>query len=111
MHFIRERRAAPRVKIFQPVELSLRGTKLRAHLLNISVSGTLVYARTRVAHGERVHLRCGFDLGAARVIWSDGARIGVLFERLLTQRHLDLLIADQERVANAFADRIDAAMA
>lgn len=110
MQFIRERRAAPRIKIFQPAELGLRDTKLRAHLLNISTSGTLIYARTRVAHGERVHLRCGFDLGAARVIWSDGVRIGVSFESPLSQPQIDLLIADQARVADAFAHRIDAAM-
>jgi len=111
MQFIRERRAVPRIKIFQPVELALRDTKLRAHLLNISISGTLIYARTRVAFAERVVVRCDFELGAARVMWSDGARIGVLFEQPLSQRQLDLLIADQERIADAFANRIDAAMA
>jgi hypothetical protein len=111
MQFIRERRAAPRIKIFQPVELALRDTRLRAHLLNISTSGALIYARTRVARGERVSLRCSFDLGAARVIWSDGTRIGALFEQPLSQRQLDTLIADLERSADAFARRIDAAMA
>ena len=111
MQFLCERRAAPRTKIFQPVELSVRDTRLRAHLLNVSTSGTLIYARTSAAVGERIHLRCDFELGAARVVWSDGVRIGVAFEQPLSQRQVDLLVANQEKMADAFSDRLGAVMA
>lgn len=84
---------------------------MRAHLLNISISGSLVYVRTRTAIGDRIHLRSDFDLGHARVVWGDGARIGVAFEQLLSQRHVDLIIASQEKMADAFAHRLSAAMA
>jgi hypothetical protein len=111
MQFIDERRAAPRIAIFQPIEFRIRDLRLRGHLLEISAVGALIYVRTRAAKGDRIRLHGDFDLGGARVVWSDGTRLGAEFDQPLSDQQVTLLLAHRERMADAFAHRIDAAMA
>jgi hypothetical protein len=111
MTFMHERRAAPRFAIFLPVEIGIRNLRLRGHLLEVSAVGVLVYVRTRAAIGEHIELCCECDLGAARVAWCDGARLGAAFEQPLSEEQLAVLLANREKIADAFAHRLDAAMA
>lgn len=98
----RERRRAPRVKLFQPVEMRGPRGASRVHLLNVSTSGALAYAQDAPAAGETVEIVCGSGTHAARVAWSDGRRFGLAFAVPVAQARIDdLLRVQEELVARA----------
>ena len=85
------RRAAKRVKIFQPAMLTADGRARRVHLLDVSAAGALVHAQEPVAKGALVRVEC---LGVVRdgdVRWSTGKRFGLLFDRTLSAEQVTML--------------------
>lgn len=107
-----ERRVAPRAKIFQPAELvrgDPHGPSERVHLLNLSTSGALVYGRSAIEAGARVHLTCGFSFGAARVTWSNGQRFGVQFDVPLSELQIAAVLHTQEMMVERFHRRMELA--
>ncbi len=87
------KRAAPRIKIFLAGELRCgAGAPRRAHLLNISTGGALVYAEAVPEVGELVRLACGVPLGPGRVQWRKGQRFGVAFTQPIAPALIDTLI-------------------
>lgn len=86
-------RAAPRIKTFQPAEMSHgMGEPLRVHLLNLSTGGALVHASTAPAIGQEVRLTCGIPLGSARVQWTEGNRFGVRFADPIGPEQVDRIV-------------------
>ena len=87
------KRAAKRVKVFQPAMLVAGGRERRVHLLDVSPAGALVHAQEPVAKGAQVRVEC---LGVVRdgdVRWSAGKRFGLLFERALSPQQVAMLAA------------------
>ena len=76
-------RAATRHKIFAPTSLTGAGGEMRVHLLNVSATGALVHASMPPASGHRVQIRIGAEMVRAQIVWVDGARFGVVFDRAL----------------------------
>jgi hypothetical protein len=90
-----DRRAAARLKIFQPAEMERNATRDRVHLLNLSTTGALIYGEEAPAVGTKVKLFCGFPLGEARVAWAGGRCFGVAFAKPLPKAHIDALLGAQ----------------
>lgn len=92
-------RAAPRIKLFQPAEMT-RGADapVRVHLLNLSTGGALIHCDTPPPVGETVRLVCGVALGSARVQWAEGNRFGVKFARPIAPEQVDHIAGVVARV-------------
>lgn len=89
-------RAAQRYKLFQPTEISTGEGYRRAHLLNVSVSGALMYASDCPERGEDLKVRCGSRTLAALVAWRDGRRFGVRFMVPLSEADVRETILDHD---------------
>lgn len=76
-------RAAARHKLFEPMVLRLNGAQLRAHMLDLSVSGALVHADRPPVPGDRVGMEKARFAVVGHVVWVRGKRFGVCFDRLL----------------------------
>ena len=85
-------RVASRLKVFQPVELHTDKGCVRAHLLNVSATGALVHTPSPPDPGSVVKLTINGGLRAARVVWTDGARLGISFARALLETQVQQLI-------------------
>lgn len=71
---------ATRLKLFEPVQLRLRGAGIRAHLLDLSVTGALAHSEYPPAVGDHVMIE-GASLGVAgRVMWVREKRFGIHFD-------------------------------
>lgn len=89
-------RAAPRYKLFQPTNVSVAGLENRAHLLNLSVGGALLYSQDAPAPGTNVRVWCGGDLLSARVVWREDRRFGLAFSTPLAHAKIAEVIAAQD---------------
>jgi hypothetical protein len=76
---MRSLRGQPRRKVFQPIEVHVGTTPLRAHLLDLSASGALVHSLAAPEPGAVVRLTIGGLVRSARVVWQDGVRFGIAF--------------------------------
>jgi len=85
----RSLRARPRLKVFQPVEIYAGVAPLRAHLLDLSVSGALVHSSAAPAPGTPLRLRIGGLVRTARVVWQDGLRFGIAFALPLLETEVE----------------------
>lgn len=72
-------RRSPRLKLFLPSEMVVKGTPTRVHLLNLSTGGALVHAAAPVAPGSSVIIHFAHHARAARVAWAAGNRAGLAF--------------------------------
>jgi hypothetical protein len=98
-------RATPRYKIFKPTEIMLRGVAARAHILNLSAGGALVFASDPPSPGEILSLRCGNHALSAQVAWKNENRVGVVFLSPLTETHVREFIAAQDAAVAAASFR------
>ena len=72
-------RIAPRYKVFEPIEISDGADSMRAHLINVSVTGALVHTDARPDKGKKVDLKIGADWFGGRVMWVVPPRLGLAF--------------------------------
>jgi hypothetical protein len=86
-------RATPRYKLFQPTEICTEGSTRRAHLLNLSAGGALIYASDPPTLGTSLRVRCGARSLPAQVRWNDGRRFGVAFSTPLSTADVSDAIA------------------
>jgi hypothetical protein len=101
------RRAAPRIKIFQPAEIQWgRDAPRRVHLLNISTGGALLYGDEVPAVGSEVRLACGIPLGSARVQWIRKQRFGVAFANPLGAAQIDAIVRLHDELIQAMTQRL-----
>ena len=102
-----QKRAAPRIKIFLAGEIRCgAGEPRRAHLLNISTGGALVYADAVPDIGEELRLACGVPLGLARVQWRNGRRFGVAFMQPISDALIDAIVRKQETLIESTCQRL-----
>ena len=104
-------RAAPRIKIFMPTDLEVGGRSMRAHLLDLSVTGALAYAPIPPQEGASVQLACGVALRRATVMWVAGPRFGLAFALPLTPAQVDAVLLQQEQMIADAAQRLSLAHA
>jgi hypothetical protein len=89
-----DRPRSARHKIFEPTQLHLAEGEVRAHLINVSLSGALVHAATAPRRGETVRVElCGTPV-AAQVRWVDGPRFGLAFVQPLDPAMLRQLLGE-----------------
>lgn len=87
-------RSAPRHKVFIPTEIILSTGEMRAHLINVSLSGALAHAVPAPACDELIQVAmCGTQV-AARVRWVDGPRFGLSFALPLSPALLKQVLGD-----------------
>lgn len=85
-------RAARRHKTFVPTSIQSSRGELRAHILNLSMTGALLHAEPAPGRGQRVIVMLGGRRVAAMVAWVEGARFGVAFAHPLGESEVaDLL--------------------
>ena len=101
----RAARAFARMKVFQPGSMEWGATQNRIHLLDLSRGGALVYAQQPPAVGSIVRFVEPSCLSAARVVWARGKRFGVAFAAPIGDSLIDLVIAEQERLAEDLVNR------
>jgi PilZ domain len=90
---VRSLRRQPRLKVFQPIEIHVGTTPLRAHLLDLSASGALVHSTTAPATGTPLRLTLGGLVRTARVVWRDGVRFGIAFTVPLCETEVERALA------------------
>lgn len=78
-------RRSPRLKLFLPGEMIVRGAGSRVHLLNLSTGGALIHAAAVPEPGSSVILHFAEHARAARVAWTDGSRAGLSFTTPLSE--------------------------
>ncbi|SOB78701.1 PilZ domain-containing protein [Sphingomonas guangdongensis] len=86
-------RRSPRLKLFLPGEMIVRGASSRVHLLNLSTGGALVHAPTPVSPGSSVIIHFAREARAARVAWVDGQRAGLCFTTPLSDEGVRQVVA------------------
>lgn len=100
------RRGANRAKVFQPGEMHTVSGSQRIHLLDLSLSGALVYtAGQPPAEGAVVRITAGVSLGAARVMWVIGKRFGVSFPTPLSPECVDTLLDAQRSLVRRMEEQ------
>jgi hypothetical protein len=73
-------RTAARHKMFEPVVLRLRGTPLRAHILDLSTTGALAHCDHPPQSGDRVWIEAEGVTAIAHVVWVRAKRFGLHFD-------------------------------
>lgn len=87
-----DQRKTRRIKVFVPTEIVVEDVAVRAHLLDISESGSRVHSPIAPRTGDQAHLNLNGETHAARIVWSEAGRSGLQFTTELTP----------EQVARAF---------
>lgn len=77
-------RIATRHKMFEPVVLRLRGTPLRAHILDLSTTGALAHCDHPPQAGDRVRIEAEGITAIAYVVWVRAKRFGLHFDIALS---------------------------
>lgn len=75
---------AARHKIFEPIAVFISDQEIRAHLLNISTTGALVHSEMAPEPGTTVTLVMDDRHYSACVIWGEGRRFGIAFDRRIS---------------------------
>jgi hypothetical protein len=90
---------APRLKVFQPVEVDSGSGPTRAHLLNVSHTGALVHCASAPDEGASIYIGLPGTSRHARVVWRDGKRFGAEFVGQLTAAQIEEVLAAQTSLA------------
>jgi hypothetical protein len=86
------RPVAARHKLFEPVRMQIDGLPVRAHLLDLSMTGALAHAEAPPLSGARVSVEgLGLTL-QAQVVWVRAKRFGLHFDIALPQAMIDALM-------------------
>jgi hypothetical protein len=78
-------RIAARHKMFEPVALRLRGTPMRAHILDLSTTGALAHCDHPPQSGDRVWIEAQGVAAVAHVVWVRAKRFGLHFDVPLSE--------------------------
>lgn len=84
---------APRLKVFEPIQLTNGARVLRGHMLNVSITGALVHADASLRAGDIVTIRLRDTDLVARIVRVAGSRLGMMFARPISETMLATLIA------------------
>lgn len=84
-------RAVARRKTFEPIVLDLAGTKVRAHMLNLSTGGACLHSRCTLRAWQTVSIEVRGRVVRGRVSWIAGERCGVRFVQPLTASEVDAI--------------------
>lgn len=101
-----DRRANPRLKLFQPAEMVIDADTRRVHLLDLSCGGAQVHASTPPPVGARVGIAVRHSLGHGRVAWVRGNRFGVKLAASLSEGQVAEIIDARANVVAQAAERI-----
>lgn len=91
-NFLVERRADERRSVLLPAIVHADGGEIRAILLDISRSGAMLAAVEGACAGTAIKLVVDEGLMAGRIIWSEGYRFGVNFDRKLSLACFDAIV-------------------
>ena len=91
-HSLGAARRATRLKLFEPVLLRVQGEEVRAHLLDLSMTGALAHCDSPPRIGERVLIEANALGVAGRVMWVRAKRFGVHFDLPLPQITVDRVV-------------------
>ncbi|WCP13969.1 hypothetical protein sphantq_02408 [Sphingobium sp. AntQ-1] len=87
-------RGAARHKLFEPLAMRHAGVPLRAHMLDLSVSGALLHAERPPGIGDSVIIELQEFSAAAHVVWVRAKRFGVRFDVPLTETAVRAILDD-----------------
>lgn len=88
-------RRAARLKLFEPVKLRCGGVAVRAHLLDLSVTGALAHSDRPPAPGDHVLIEGESLAVAGRVMWVRAKRFGVHFDLPLACEAVDRAVRNE----------------
>lgn len=89
---VTQRRHAIRRKMFEPVALTWGDVEVRAHFLDLSISGALAHSETPPVVGRYISIEALGLRASGRVMWVKAKRFGIQFSEPLAQEDMDLLI-------------------
>jgi hypothetical protein len=97
---VRRLRETPRLKLFEPTEMSGPNGSIRAHILDLSATGALVHAVRPPSVGDHVQLRIAGASRYSRVMWVEDRKFGVAFRLPLAAADIDAVLGrPKERAA------------
>lgn len=85
-------RSAVRHKTFERTTITIAGTTATAHVLNLSMTGALLHADAPVIRSVHVLVGVGGRSVSGEVMWVEGARFGVRFDRPLANEQVEMLL-------------------
>lgn len=83
-----------RVKAFEPASVDYAREVVRAHVLDISLTGALLHMESPCPTGTVLTLKCKLLTVGARVAWTKGARLGIAFLRPIAMDDLRAVVSD-----------------
>tara|TARA_R110000868_G_scaffold256565_2_gene513354 strand:- start:144 stop:440 length:297 start_codon:yes stop_codon:yes gene_type:complete len=83
---------ATRLKLFEPVLLRVQGLPVRAHLLDLSMTGALAHSDNPPQVGDHVVIEASALSVAGRVMWVRAKRFGIHFDFPLPQPTIDRVV-------------------
>jgi hypothetical protein len=90
-----ESRRSRRLKVFLPTEIVIDEASVRAHVLDISSSGSLLHTGTEPLSGSEVIVRLKDDALTAKIVWVGAGRLGLEFSTELTDDQIDRILDDR----------------
>ena len=91
-HLLGASRRATRLKLFEPVLLRVQGLPVRAHLLDLSMTGALAHSDNPPQVGDHVVIEASALSVAGRVMWVRAKRFGIHFDFPLPQPTIDRVV-------------------
>jgi hypothetical protein len=91
-HLLGAARRATRLKLFEPVLLRVQGSPVRAHLLDLSMTGALAHSDSPPQVGDHVVIEASALSVAGRVMWVRAKRFGIHFDLPLPQPTVDRVV-------------------
>lgn len=87
-----ERRCDERRSVLLEALAQVDGREIRAVMLNISRSGAMLAAADRPEAGVQISILVNKGEISGRVIWAEGYRFGLSFDRQLSQPRFDAIV-------------------
>ena len=87
-------RRSRRLKVFLPSEIVIDDAAVRAHVLDISTSGSLLHTGTEPELGSDVVLHLNHDALSAKIVWVGSGRMGIQFTTELTASQIEQILSD-----------------
>ena len=80
--------------MFLPTEIIIDDAAIRAHILDISTSGSLLHTGTEPRLGSDVVLRLKDGALSAKIVWVGSGRLGIQFTTELSVEQIDDILED-----------------
>src|SRR4051794_13884266 len=86
------RRVAPRYKVFQPAAIDWAGTRLRAHVLDVSARGARLHCAEPPPVGAQLALSCSDLIMRGHIVWARQGRFGIEFHSPIPEAHVRRIV-------------------